>query len=53
VLDFTMGSRPSAWGTGPDAAPPSLTTGSEVAKPLTDFTVPSGPLTDNNSTTDA
>ena len=41
TLDFTMGSEPSAWGTGDDDGPPSLTTGDEVAKPLVDATDPS------------
>ncbi len=38
TLDFTLGDRPSAWGTGPADAPPSLTTGDAVAKPLADTT---------------
>jgi predicted alpha-1,2-mannosidase len=38
VLDFEMGSAPSSWATGPDAAPPSLTTGSEAPAPLRDVT---------------
>ncbi|ONI83458.1 alpha-mannosidase [Saccharothrix sp. ALI-22-I] len=38
VLDFEMGSSPSRWATGPDAAPPSLTTGSAVPTPLRDVT---------------
>ena len=38
VLDFEMGSSPSRWATGPDAAPPSLTTGSEAPAPLRDVT---------------
>ncbi|MEV0842213.1 GH92 family glycosyl hydrolase [Actinocatenispora sera] len=37
-LDFTMGAKPSRWGSGADAAPPSLTTGTDVAIPLTDVT---------------
>jgi putative alpha-1,2-mannosidase len=39
-LDFTMGTEPSRWGTGPSAAPPSLTTGRDVARPLVDRTAP-------------
>jgi hypothetical protein len=31
-----MGPRPSRWGTGPQAAPPSLTKGTTVARPLRD-----------------
>ncbi|XVS63471.1 GH92 family glycosyl hydrolase [Actinosynnema sp. CA-299493] len=38
VLDFVMGSAPSRWATGPDAAPPSLTTGSAAPAPLRDVT---------------
>ena len=59
TLDFTMGSAPSKWGTGPDAAPPSLTTGDAVANPLRDLTGPgrgtaSEPaLVDDTSTTQA
>jgi len=40
TLDFTMGPRPSTWGTGANDAPPSITTGSAVANPLTDLTGP-------------
>ena len=40
TLDFVMGAEPSAWGTGADDAPPSLTTGDEVAEPLVDTTDP-------------
>jgi hypothetical protein len=39
VLDFEMGSAPSRWATGPDAAPPSLTKGAEVPAPLRDVTL--------------
>jgi predicted alpha-1,2-mannosidase len=38
VLDFTMGARPSKWGSGQSALPPSITTGNDVARPLTDVT---------------
>ncbi|HEV8558954.1 MAG TPA: GH92 family glycosyl hydrolase [Actinophytocola sp.] len=38
VLDFEMGPEPSDWGTGPDAAPPSVTSGDEVPLPLHDIT---------------
>ncbi|WP_184698489.1 GH92 family glycosyl hydrolase [Saccharothrix tamanrassetensis] len=38
TLDFEMGSTPSKWATGADAAPPSPTTGTEPAKPLRDVT---------------
>jgi hypothetical protein len=37
-LDFEMGPAPSRWGTGPEAAPPSLTRGAAVAEPLRDAT---------------
>ena len=59
TLDFTMGSSPSKWGTGQDAAPPSLTSGTAVANPLRDLTGPgrgtaSDPiLIDDTSTTQA
>jgi predicted alpha-1,2-mannosidase len=39
-LDFQMGPKPSRWGSGADAAPPSLTTGSAVASPIGDLTGP-------------
>lgn len=38
TLDYQMGNQPSAWGTGPQDGPPSLTTGTEVAKPMADTT---------------
>ncbi|WP_433732205.1 GH92 family glycosyl hydrolase [Actinoplanes sp. CA-051413] len=56
-LDFTMGSSPSKWGTGKDAAPESLTSGDAVPNPLRDLTGPgrgtaSDPaLVDDTSTT--
>jgi len=40
TLDFAMGSTPSAWGTGADDAPPSITQGTAVADPLKDLTGP-------------
>jgi hypothetical protein len=40
TLDFDMGPNPSAWGTGPDDAPKSITTGDAVATPLHDETGP-------------
>ena len=52
TLDFDMGSEPSTWGTGADAAPPSITTGDEVAKPLRDTSNLAGPLFDNSSQTE-
>ncbi|MET0132397.1 MAG: GH92 family glycosyl hydrolase, partial [Kibdelosporangium sp.] len=54
TLDFDMGPKPSAWGTGADAVPPSLTTGNEVAKPLRDvFPAGGSALSDNSSQTEA
>jgi putative alpha-1,2-mannosidase len=38
VLDFDMGPEPSDWGTGQDAAPPSITAGCDVPLPLHDIT---------------
>lgn len=38
TLHFTMGDRPSAWGTGADAALPSLTRGSAMPEPAMDLT---------------
>ncbi|MGH8795283.1 MAG: GH92 family glycosyl hydrolase [Stackebrandtia sp.] len=37
VLDFDMGAEPSDWASGPDAAPPSVTPGDDVADPLADL----------------
>jgi predicted alpha-1,2-mannosidase len=63
VLDFTMGSTPSTWGTRAQDAPPSLTSGTKVAEPLVDTTDPGiatvvsaggenpAALVDNTSTT--
>ncbi|MGH3648011.1 MAG: GH92 family glycosyl hydrolase, partial [Micromonosporaceae bacterium] len=64
VIDFEMDRKPSTWGTGRDAVPPSITTGDEVPEPLRDTTgpglgTPSGSagtdaarLFDNDSATD-
>ena len=38
TLEFDMGPQPSKWATGADAAPPSITEGSQVAQPLRDQT---------------
>jgi predicted alpha-1,2-mannosidase len=38
VLDFAMGPEPSEWGTGDDAAPPSITDDADVPRPLQDAT---------------
>ncbi|MDM4718703.1 GH92 family glycosyl hydrolase [Micromonospora sp. WMMA1363] len=55
VLDFTMGSRPSSWGTGEKALPTSITPAGEAARPLSDTRVSGGPaaLSDDTSTTRA
>ncbi|MFC7584328.1 GH92 family glycosyl hydrolase [Nonomuraea antimicrobica] len=39
-LEFEMGPRPSRWGTGKDAAPPSITRDDRVPAPLHDVTGP-------------
>ena len=63
VLDFTMGATPSSWGTRAQDAPPSLTSGTDIAEPLVDTTDPgiasvvsaggenAAALIDNTSTT--
>src|SRR4051812_2645333 len=53
VLDFDMGSKPSGWGTGKDAAPVSITQDDKVATPRADVLKGDGPLFDNTSATDA
>ncbi|WP_433858682.1 GH92 family glycosyl hydrolase [Streptomyces kronopolitis] len=54
TLDFTMGPRPSAWGSGPHAAPTSITRDDKVPDPPRDLTDPgAGPLYDNTSDTSA
>ena len=40
TIEFRMGPNPSSWGTGAKDAPPSLTKGTAVAKPLQDTTGP-------------
>ena len=40
TIDFQMGPNPSSWGTGESDAPPSLTKGDAVPKPLQDTTGP-------------
>ncbi|MFF3437129.1 GH92 family glycosyl hydrolase [Streptosporangium sp. NPDC002721] len=40
TIDFRMGPNPSSWGTGEKDAPPSLTRGEAVPKPLQDTTGP-------------
>ncbi|MGW8552898.1 GH92 family glycosyl hydrolase [Streptomyces tubercidicus] len=54
TLDFTMGDRPSAWGTGGHGAPASITQDDRVPAPPQDMTGPGGgPLFDNTSATSA
>lgn len=53
VLQFSMGARPSAWGTGEDAAPVSITQDDKVPAPRADVLKGDGPLFDNTSATDA
>ncbi|WP_018251729.1 GH92 family glycosyl hydrolase [Salinispora mooreana] len=55
VLDFSMGSQPSAWGSGEADLPPSLTPSGATPRPMSDIAVTGGPaaLADNTSTTSA
>ncbi|MFF5339552.1 GH92 family glycosyl hydrolase [Streptomyces althioticus] len=53
VLEFDMGPRPSAWGTGENAAPVSITQDDEVPTPREDAVKGEGPLFDNTSATGA
>ncbi|WAP58824.1 GH92 family glycosyl hydrolase [Streptomyces sp. S465] len=55
TLEFTMGAKPSKWGTGKNAAPSSITQDDKVPTPRHDLTVPSGgtALLDNTSGTEA
>ncbi|WP_327400661.1 GH92 family glycosyl hydrolase [Streptomyces sp. NBC_01288] len=53
VLDFSMGSKPSSWGSGKNAAPVSITKNDKVPTPRTDQLAGVGPLFDNTSATDA
>ncbi|MFI6645243.1 GH92 family glycosyl hydrolase [Streptomyces sp. NPDC050504] len=49
TVEFDMGPRPSAWGTGANAAPVSITKGDAVAAPRTDAIEGAGPLFDDSS----
>ncbi len=53
VLDFDMGPKPSAWGTGKDAAPVSITKDDKVPTPKKDVLKGAGALFDNTSATSA
>lgn len=58
ILDFTLGDKPSKWGSRTQDAPPSLTNGDTLAKPMADITTSSsaghelGALFDNSSATE-
>jgi putative alpha-1,2-mannosidase len=52
-VTFAMGSKPSAWGTGKDAAPVSITQGDKVPTPRGDVLQGPGALFDNTSATEA
>ncbi|MEU0344116.1 GH92 family glycosyl hydrolase [Streptomyces bobili] len=51
VLDFDMGPKPSAWGSGKGAAPVSITKDDQVPAPRTDVLTGDGTLFDNTSAT--
>jgi predicted alpha-1,2-mannosidase len=61
TLDFDMGPNPSKWATGADAAPPSITNGTDVPRPLRDISgtakvtgsADPAALVDNTSRTEA
>ncbi|MFB7493628.1 GH92 family glycosyl hydrolase [Streptomyces sp. NPDC056161] len=53
VVTFDMGSKPSSWGTGKDAAPVSITKDDKVPTPHADVLKGVGPLFDNTSATEA
>ena len=38
TLDFSLGDKPSKWGTGGNDGPPSLTHGEAIARPMADIT---------------
>ncbi|MGX1543673.1 GH92 family glycosyl hydrolase [Streptomyces adustus] len=53
TLDFAMGPKPSAWGSGKNAGPVSITRDDEVPTPRADVLKGPGALFDNTSATDA
>ncbi|MEU9331742.1 GH92 family glycosyl hydrolase [Streptomyces sp. NPDC048290] len=53
VLEFDMGSKPSRWGTGKNAAPVSITKDGDVPEPRGDVSRGEGALFDNTSATEA
>ncbi|MFB7797170.1 GH92 family glycosyl hydrolase [Isoptericola sp. NPDC056134] len=50
TVELVMGPEPSAWGTGPDAAPPSLTRGDAPPAPLHDVTARGTVVVDDGGT---
>ncbi|MEV0323479.1 GH92 family glycosyl hydrolase [Streptomyces sp. NPDC050658] len=53
VLEFDMGPKPSAWGTGRNAQPTSITQDDKVPSPRGDAISGEGALFDNSSSTEA
>ncbi|MEW2085423.1 GH92 family glycosyl hydrolase [Streptomyces sp. NPDC005283] len=53
TLEFSMGPKPSSWGTGRNAAPVSITQDDKVPSPRHDVITANGPLFDNSSATEA
>jgi predicted alpha-1,2-mannosidase len=53
VLEFSMGAEPSAWGTGKDAGPVSITRDDKVPAPRADVLRKGGALFDDTSATSA
>ncbi|MCX4814522.1 GH92 family glycosyl hydrolase [Streptomyces sp. NBC_01239] len=53
ILDFSMGSKPSSWGSGKNAAPVSITKDDKVPTPRSDQLKGDGALFDNTSATEA
>ncbi|ARU50763.1 hypothetical protein CBR64_03875 [Cellulosimicrobium cellulans] len=50
TIEFDMGPTPSAWGTGADDAPPSITQGDDLPDPLADVTSAWTVTTDEDGT---
>ncbi len=53
TLEFAMGPKPSAWGSGKNAAPVSITQDDKAPEPRHDLIKAEGPLFDNSSATSA
>jgi hypothetical protein len=49
TLDFEMGSAPSTWGTAEADAPPSITTGASIPRPLADTAAGGKPITSDRT----